>query len=246
MCEFSVDARIRDHYDRYYQDTSFGYKHLSRLDTTANILNLCAAVRHDKVLEIGSGDGVLLELLSEETDGFVEGLWAVEIAESAVAATKRRNIPKLRACCLFDGYTLPFGDDEFDVAIMSHVLEHVEYPRRILYEAARVSRHVFVEVPLELTARLAEDHVFGTTGHINFYSRKSIRRLVQSCGFEVVGQLVKNPSMRVYKYNYGRIGVVKHMIKEVALRMAPRVAGAVWSYHCALLYRKAEHSATGP
>ncbi len=237
MSGFSVNERFRRHYDEYYSDGDFGYKRLSRLDTTANVRELCADIAHGRVLEIGCGDGILLELLSEEGEGFVDELWGVEIAESAVEATKRRKIPKLRECSMFDGYTLKYEDDYFDLAVMSHVLEHVEYPRRLLYEAGRVAQHVFVEVPLELTVRLPDDHSFGNTGHINYYSRKSVRRLVQSCGFEVVRQVVRNPSVEVYRYNYGIRGVMKHLVKEVSLHAAPGVAGAIWSYHCALVYR---------
>ena len=166
MSGFSVNERFRRHYDEYYSDGDFGYKRLSRLDTTANVRELCADIAHGRVLEIGCGDGILLELLSEEGEGFVDELWGVEIAESAVEATKRRKIPKLRECSMFDGYTLKYEDDYFDLAVMSHVLEHVEYPRRLLYEAGRVAQHVFVEVPLELTVRLPDDHSFGNTGHI--------------------------------------------------------------------------------
>ena len=136
MSGFSVNERFRRHYDEYYSDGDFGYKRLSRLDTTANVRELCADIAHGRVLEIGCGDGILLELLSEEGEGFVDELWGVEIAESAVEATKRRKIPKLRECSMFDGYTLKYEDDYFDLAVMSHVLEHVEYPRRLLYESS--------------------------------------------------------------------------------------------------------------
>ena len=80
-------------------------------------------------------------------------------------------------------------------------------------------------VPLELTVRLPDDHSFGNTGHINYYSRKSVRRLVQSCGFEVVRQVVRNPSVEVYRYNYGIRGVMKHLVKEVSLHAAPELQG---------------------
>lgn len=48
------------------------------------------------------------------------------------------------------------SDGSFDLAIQSHVLEHVEYPRVVSHEAARVADYVFVEVPLELNRRTAE------------------------------------------------------------------------------------------
>jgi hypothetical protein len=66
----------------------------------------------------------------------------------------------------------------------------VEHPRQLIYEASRVARRVFIEVPLEDTARLPRDFVLDPVGHINFYSMKSIRRLAQSCDLRVTHERI--------------------------------------------------------
>ena len=238
MSEFEMNGDLKTHYGEYYDGLKGEWKRLSRRDTVDNVTSLCDGIPHRTVLEIGCGDGVLLELLSEVVDDFAEELHAIEVAQSAVDLTRERGIESLRACTLFDGYTIPYDDARFDLAIMSHVIEHVEYPRRLLYEAARVARCVFVEVPLEHNARLPEDFIFTRTGHLNFYSRKTMRRLVQSCGYEVVAQVVTNPSAGVYRHNYGWNGLVKHFVKSTMLRVVPNLAMSLWTYHSALLYRK--------
>ena len=66
-------------------------------------------------------------------------------------AIRAKNIPGLFDCKVFDGYTIPYDDNAFDLVVLSHVVEHVEHPRKLLYEAKRVARYVFIEVPLEAT-----------------------------------------------------------------------------------------------
>ena len=89
------------------------------------------------------------------------------------------------------------ADARFDLAVLSHVLEHAEHPRRLLAEASRVARVLFVEVPLEDTWRLARDFTPDAVGHINFYSMASLRRLVQSCGLEVLDERVVPPGRAI-------------------------------------------------
>lgn len=74
----------------------------------------------------------------------------------------------------YDGYNiLLFGDNFFDLAILSHVLEHVEFPRVLIRTAQRVAKYVFWEIPLEdnfrLPDRLQNAGSFQDAGHINFF-----------------------------------------------------------------------------
>jgi hypothetical protein len=108
----------------------------------------------------------------------------------------------------------------------------------LLHEAARVARHVFVEVPLEDTIRLTPDFVFNRVGHINFYSWKTIRRQIQTCDLKVVSQTVTNPSRAAYEYASGPGGVVKHAVKDLMLRASMRIAASLFTYHCAILCAK--------
>jgi len=119
--------------------------------------------------------------------------------------------------------------------VLSHVLEHAEHPRMLLYEASRVAKYVLVEVPLEDTVRMTPDFVFNSVGHINFYSWKTIRRLVQSCDLKVVSQVITHCSRPMYEYQSGRKGVLKYVIKDLLLRASERLACQLFTYHASIL-----------
>jgi len=45
---------------------------------------------------------------------------------------------------LYDGRTIPFDDNEFDVALVNGVLHHCDDPVRVFEEAVRVARRVII------------------------------------------------------------------------------------------------------
>ena len=174
---------------------------------------------------------------------FGETHTAIEVSESGLEAIRGRHLPSLAECRRFDGECIPYADTSFDLAVLSHVVEHVENPRKLLYEARRVARHVFVEVPLEHNLRLPRDFETDELGHINAYTAATIRRLLQSSDLEVLSQIVTNRSLATYAFHGERLARVKFGIKELALRALPSLATAVWTYHCALLCRPAPAAA---
>jgi ubiquinone/menaquinone biosynthesis C-methylase UbiE len=233
MKQVAVSEKISRHYEDYYEDGDSEWRRLGALGKVENIVALCEKLHPGSVLEIGAGEGSILKRLSQI--GFGRELAALDISPSGVETIKRKNIERLTACQVFDGYHVPFVDKQFDLAILSHVVEHLEHPRELLYEAARVAKYLFVEVPLEDNIRLAEDFVFDDVGHINAYSPRTIRRLLQSCGMVVLGEVIQNPPRATYVYQKGRKGLINYYIKEALLTLAPRLATELFTYHAAYL-----------
>jgi ubiquinone/menaquinone biosynthesis C-methylase UbiE len=233
MKTVGVDPQLQRNYDEYYDEDISEWREMGAIDKAANIRSLCASRAPTTVLDIGAGEGAVLQQLADS--GFGQRHFALDISASGVERIHNRKIPTLVACRQFDGYKVPYPDSTFDLAILSHVVEHVEHPRLLLNEAARVADRVFVEVPLEHNRRLPANFVWDTVGHINFYTAKTIRLLVQSCGHEVLEQRETHPARRQYQYRHGRKGTVEYLIKELALRTMPSVAQSLWTYHSSLL-----------
>jgi ubiquinone/menaquinone biosynthesis C-methylase UbiE len=233
MASIGTANYLKENYAGYYQDGQSEWRRLGALGKADNIVSLCNRLPQNSVIEIGAGEGAILQRLSELRFG--EELYALEISLSGSNTIKQRQIPRLRECQVYDGYTVPYSDNRFDLAILSHVIEHVEHPRKLLYEAARVARYVFVEVPLEDTVRSARDFVFDSVGHINFYSPKTIRKLVQSCGLQVLDERISHFPKSVYSYQKGSRGISNFHLKDLLLRISPNLAAALLVYNAALV-----------
>jgi SAM-dependent methyltransferase len=236
MADVRVHDHVRANYEHYYDGGATEWRRLGAIDKADNIVALCGSLPHASILEIGAGDGSVLNRLAEL--GFGEKLFAVEISPSGVEVIERRRIPRLVECRLFDGARIPYETDAFDLAVLSHVVEHVEHPRQLLYEAARVARHVFVEVPLEDISRRAADYRPDPVGHINFYSPRTIRWLLQSCDLRVLEQITTNPSKGTYVLDAGRKGALQYHVKQLLLNYAPGLAIKHFCYHESLVAAK--------
>ena len=237
MSDVSVSNKWKFNYDNYYEEGESEFRWLSAIGKVKNIVSLCNKYPHRNVLEIGSGEGSILKKLSNLQ--FAERLYSIEISKTAVETIRKRNISLLEECKLFDGYNIPYENNKFDLVILSHVIEHLEYPRKILYEASRVAEYVFVEVPLELNLRMKKDYVFDKVGHINFYSPITIRKLIQTCDLEVLSQTVSNPnSKKILQYQFGKKAFLLYLPIELLLRLIPNVATNLFTYDCSIVCKK--------
>jgi len=235
MNSVRVSDRLRRHYDDYYSGVS-GWRRLGALDKAARIERICDGIPHASIIDIGTGDGAVIRRLAETS--FASEFRAYDISSSAIEALRREPVRGLTEASAFDGVRLPVADRCADVALLCHVLEHIEHPRTLLYEAARVAAHLVVEVPLELNARLPADFVADDTGHINVYTAQTIRHLVQSCGLEVLEQIVANDGLALYRFQFGRAARLRYWIKESLLRVIPALATRRFTYNSTLLCRR--------
>ena len=214
-------------------DAHSEWRRIGAVDKADNVVRLCGKIPHESIIEIGCGEGAVLAELSSRKFGAV--LSGLEVSECGVGLTLRKGIPNLSECRVYDGYNTGYPNNAFDLAILSHVIEHVEEPRRLLREAARIGRSVFVEVPCEDTLRLARDFVPDAVGHINAFSPVTIRRFVQTCGLTVCDQVVTDHSYDPYRFRYRRRALIYLLPRRTALRLVPSIAPRIFVYHTALL-----------
>jgi SAM-dependent methyltransferase len=135
----------------------------------------------DDALDLGCGDGRLTSVLRA---GSITGADVSGIALERFAA----RLPQASAVRVEPDAPLPFPDTAFDLVLCVETIEHVRDVQLFLSEVRRVLRpdgtlalttpaHL-VAVPLRALDPLSP--------HIRFFSRRSLRRLLDAMGFDVV------------------------------------------------------------
>jgi ubiquinone/menaquinone biosynthesis C-methylase UbiE len=195
-----ISAGLKTSYDNFYVGKDERWRLLSAKYKALNIIEVCNKKKFTKVLEVGAGDGSILKYLNEAN--FSAEVHAIEISQSGVDQIEEKKISNLKSVQVFDGYRIPFEDNEFELVILSHVLEHVEFERMLLREIKRVSEYVVIEVPRDYRYDVDQrmKH-FLSYGHINVYTPTSLRFLVQSEGFEVIADKISLIEPEVTKFN---------------------------------------------
>lgn len=200
MDEKVTSTNVKAAYDEFYQQHDVAWRMLGAKYKAQHIIDVCEGHRFNTVLEVGAGDGSILKILSEKD--FAPSYDAVELSASGVEQIGKVGIKNLRSVQEFDGYHLPFGDDSFDLIILSHVLEHVEHERLLLRELKRVAKMFVIEVPLDYRAGVdARIKHFLAYGHINMYTPTSLRYLLGTEGFEVLAGLTSLIEPEVTRFN---------------------------------------------
>ena len=240
---------LRSFYDESYRrasaegDRHLRWRQLSARGKADHAIELCtrAGLSPSSVAEIGCGDGALLAELGAR--GLTGELHGFEVSEEAARIARGRGAPGLAGVTVFDGERLPADDGAFDVALLSHVLEHVPDPAALLREAARVARAVVIEAPLEanLSARRGSKREGAAEiGHIQALDRPAVAAMVVAAGLQVREELLDPLPLEVHTFFTSSRGertraAVKGGVRRAVFNLSPRLAERAFTLHYACL-----------
>lgn len=217
------------------------WRRLGAVGKAEHAIELCARIGLDpqSTLDVGCGDGALLSALSAR--GFGGRLHGVEIAQAAVDIASARG--EIDSVALYDGRSLPYAADQYELGILSHVLEHVPEPERLLAEVARVCRAVVVEVPLEqnLSARRAGKRAHAAeVGHLQRLSRDSMRAIVAAAGLRLKSELEDPLPRSVHTFFADGAAArqrasMKWLARASTHRLTPALARRLFTVHYACI-----------
>ena len=236
-------------YDESYRrasaegDRHLRWRQLSARGKADHAIELCAraGLSPSSVAEIGCGDGALLAEVGAR--GLAGELYGFEVSEEAARIARGRGAPGLVEVRVFDGERLPVDDGAFDVALLSHVLEHVPDPTALLREAARVARSIVLEVPLEsnLSARRgSKREESAEIGHLQALDRDAVRSIVAAAGLSVREELLDPLPLEVHRFFAGSgaeraRATVKAGVRRALFNVSPRLAERAFTLHYACL-----------
>ena len=98
--------------------------------------------RDSEVLDLGCGDGEILKILSNESGATVLG---VEINQEDINACIKSGLNVIEQD--IDQGLENFGDQSFDLVIMSQTIQVLREPKKALMEVTRIGKESIVTIP---------------------------------------------------------------------------------------------------
>ncbi len=134
------------------------------------------------VLDAGSGDGTLAQLLASRAKSVTCLDRNEKMADAAQARLARVKNARV---CLGDVHELPFADESFDHVMLFNILTQATSPARVVSEAARVLRGGGNVVVVTLASH---DHAEVTASYRDIhpgFSPTQLRRMLQKAGLVI-------------------------------------------------------------
>jgi SAM-dependent methyltransferase len=206
---YKLKEELKEWYDKNYTEGKSEWRIVGSIGKFENILYCSQDINCVKICEIGGGEGSILERL--DAIDFADEIYTLDISESSITTIKSLSLKHLISAEVYDGYNIPYPDKFFDLTILSHVLEHVEFPRALLRELKRVSNYTFIEVPREYHHNIdKETNKYLSYGHINAYTPSLLRFLLKTENFNIIKERKGFYSNAVLKF--GKKGFVRFKI----------------------------------
>lgn len=170
-----------------------------------------------KLLDLGCSIGVLVSEAEQR------GYTAVGIEANQLAVSKGRELFNVQILTE-DIYTTSLKAASLDVIMLTHVLEHIESPTRLLKQLKHLLKEdgiLYISVPnfSGLMAKFKHRHWRGLDPmrHLWQFTPSTLTHLLKKADFQVV-QLILNENLDQYDYELERSSFVMRKIKKHILK----------------------------
>ncbi|MBN2364985.1 MAG: class I SAM-dependent methyltransferase [Calditrichaeota bacterium] len=143
---------------------------------------------HEKILEIGSGGGFVVENFGKKKPFYIP----LDIPVQNLRKIRNRNSYPVSPCC-GDAYKLPFRSATFERVVMAEVLEHLAEPEKVLQELRRILKPdglLMLSVPykekISYQICIHCNKPTPTHSHLHSFDKNSLSKLVVHNGFKPV------------------------------------------------------------
>lgn len=178
-------------FDRLSHEESFRYykpnMHPIRIKSKEFILN--GIQSDDVVLDLGCNLGEISYFIAEKAEEVLGIDYNNNAIQEAIKNYKRSNLIFLHAEAL--DY-LSVNSKKFDVLILSHILEHLDNPKKFLNDYKNYFSKIYIELPdfeRYYLNKYREDLklplIYSDTDHINEFDRDDILNLLNECGLSI-------------------------------------------------------------
>jgi SAM-dependent methyltransferase len=188
------------------------------------------------MLELGCGTGAIIAECQRR--GLASEFTAIDYSSEAIEYLQSRSAG-IR-CMVADIADPAFKlDQTFDVVVLSHVLEHLEQPQRVLKRIVNGvrCRHLVVEVPLEDLPVLrlisaCRDRARNPAGHVQFFTEASFGKLLGAAALELLDARryvpVLSPEMVKLVCHKDKLAPLRAFAKWGTASYMPRLLKPLW------------------
>lgn len=167
-----------------FSDDSMRRKNLSFLMNKIKVENT--------ILDVGCKFGRISSLLAEKSTKVV----GIDMDNSAIEIAKKQNVKdNLEFRCIDCFELLEEESSEFDVIVLSHILEHLDNPEDFLTKFNLTNKYIYIEVPdFDESYLNLYRHKVGSTliytdhDHIWEFDRDDFRKLLSDCGLKIISE----------------------------------------------------------
>jgi len=163
---------------------------------------------YQQMLDVGCGDGAVEIFIHQNFPSWLTQ--AIDISDKSVREAKERHIPNA-SFTLYDGKTIPFNDNSFDLVFVAAVFHHIDFKLHSVFlnEIYRVLKiggrvYIFEHNPLNpVTRYLVKTCVFDKSARLLSYTYA--KKMLKTAGF--------NPIQKKFTIFFPRKGILSSLLK---------------------------------